>query len=469
MKIFRSVALSLALLSTPAVAQWQTPNHSTPIGRGAGVTGFGNAAPGAAGIPLTSNGPTVDPSYGPVSNAGMANMPGTTVKCNPTGVSGAVQDCTSAQFMLLYPPRSVTGNDTASLTDCGKELLATGGFNTLTLPAASSVPAGCEIGYRNNEVYSGIGSGRGKHMVNFPVEWFQTLYPGQAGKVLSDGTNWSTTVAPGLWNLPTSAELCVRQDGVNTSDGLGDGTSAAGCLASVQTALVHIGSHWNGLGYNSCAIGIYAGGTSIINETASQTGQSIGCYITVNVRGIITWTSTAQCWTAGDGSITVFNFNLGATPTFKCNTNNVALIGAFYGHQDVIYDINGTYTWVPGGANDDFLVLDAQGRATINATTMTIGDGAVRSANSIFNCNFGCRGAQISGSVVFAANVTLAQSYRLKSTSVMNIAAAYSGAPTVTNPSVPTGGSILNTNGTAIPGGTTSGTQNGLVCAGAPC
>lgn len=65
MNFFRYVALSLALLSAPAAAQWQTPNHSVPVGRGSGLTGFGNALPGTAGRIFTSNGPTLDPSFQP--------------------------------------------------------------------------------------------------------------------------------------------------------------------------------------------------------------------------------------------------------------------------------------------------------------------------------------------------------------------------------------------------------------------
>lgn len=63
MKMFRLFAVAISLLASPALAQWQTPNHSVPIGRGAGVTGFGNAVPGTAGLPFVSNGPGADPSF----------------------------------------------------------------------------------------------------------------------------------------------------------------------------------------------------------------------------------------------------------------------------------------------------------------------------------------------------------------------------------------------------------------------
>lgn len=100
MNLFKRAAALVAvlfLLVHPVAAQWQTPIHSVPVGRGAGVTGFGSAMPGAAGIPLTSQGSTVDPAFGPIGNNGLANAPADTVKCNPTASTGAVQDCTPAQ------------------------------------------------------------------------------------------------------------------------------------------------------------------------------------------------------------------------------------------------------------------------------------------------------------------------------------------------------------------------------------
>lgn len=69
MNMFRAIALSLALLMgvAPAAAQWQVPNHTIPIGQGAGVTGFANTPPGTAGQLLGSNGAAVHPSFQPAT------------------------------------------------------------------------------------------------------------------------------------------------------------------------------------------------------------------------------------------------------------------------------------------------------------------------------------------------------------------------------------------------------------------
>jgi hypothetical protein len=68
-KYIAALALLLGLVG-PALAQWQVPDHAVPIGRGPGVTGFKNAAPGTAGVPLVSQGAAADPFFGTVTVPG---------------------------------------------------------------------------------------------------------------------------------------------------------------------------------------------------------------------------------------------------------------------------------------------------------------------------------------------------------------------------------------------------------------
>lgn len=62
------ILLASICLAGPAFAQWQVPDHSVPVGRGSGFTGFKSAAPGTAGRPLVSNGASADPSFGPIAS-----------------------------------------------------------------------------------------------------------------------------------------------------------------------------------------------------------------------------------------------------------------------------------------------------------------------------------------------------------------------------------------------------------------
>lgn len=106
MKILRFVVVAaLALLAVPAFAQWQTPNHSVPIGRGGGVTGFGSAAPGTTNLPFLSNGASSDPSFRILPNAGMTPGAADTYKgsLNGTTVTDvAMPNCTSTGSALRY-------------------------------------------------------------------------------------------------------------------------------------------------------------------------------------------------------------------------------------------------------------------------------------------------------------------------------------------------------------------------------
>lgn len=104
-----TLVLLVTLFATTANAQWQTPNHSVPIGKGGGNTGFSFAAPGASGLPFASNGAFVDPSFQAIGNGAFANAPANTYKCNPTGSAAPIQDCANASaFTGDVPPAAGT-------------------------------------------------------------------------------------------------------------------------------------------------------------------------------------------------------------------------------------------------------------------------------------------------------------------------------------------------------------------------
>lgn len=64
MKRLSAGLILLALLASPALAQWQTSNHSIPVGRGAGITGFKSVGPCGAGSVIIGMGLTSDPVCG---------------------------------------------------------------------------------------------------------------------------------------------------------------------------------------------------------------------------------------------------------------------------------------------------------------------------------------------------------------------------------------------------------------------
>lgn len=101
MKMLRFAFLAAILAAcTPASAQWQTANHSIPVGRGAGNTGFSFVGPCISGVPIVGAGLAADPVCGPlnlgavgaISNtlplANLANVPVSKLNSG-TGATGS--------------------------------------------------------------------------------------------------------------------------------------------------------------------------------------------------------------------------------------------------------------------------------------------------------------------------------------------------------------------------------------------
>ena len=66
----RVLIFAMLLFTSPALAQWQVPDHAVPIGRGGGKVGFSSAGPGAAGVPFVGNGSSADGSFQTLGYAG---------------------------------------------------------------------------------------------------------------------------------------------------------------------------------------------------------------------------------------------------------------------------------------------------------------------------------------------------------------------------------------------------------------
>lgn len=367
----------------------------------------------------------------------------------------------SVNAQTLAPLVIASGPYTIQSTDCDRLIqmgTGTSPQDTITLPP--SLPVGCTIKVKNGDVWSGPGTGHAMTLAGFPSDLSPLLWPQQVAEITQTSTGPQTSLNPGRWKIPglgNVVQICVAQNGNDANDGLNSGTN---CMATLQNAVNVIGTQWDGGGYNSCAIGLYAGGTSTFSP-ATQTGQSVGCYLTYNVRGNITIAGAGSCFSNGDNAISIWNWNLGFIPTFACNTSNTFGQGVFYAHQTSIYDFNGgTAIWIPGGSpgvstgsNDTFFYVDLQGSATFNAR-LNIGDG-VNTFNPLtfVFCEAHCSKVTASGTVAFSPHVTMGVAFALRAGSVITTNLSWLGA-TVSQPSTPTGGSVLIINGTTIPGGT---------------
>lgn len=117
-------AISALLLTCgSASAQWQVPNHSVPIGRGAG-TGFKFLAPGVSGTVLTSAGAGSDPTFS--TNAGITALTGDGTAAGPGSAAltlssviapaGPIGSATAAPIITFDAKGRLTAVSSATVT-----------------------------------------------------------------------------------------------------------------------------------------------------------------------------------------------------------------------------------------------------------------------------------------------------------------------------------------------------------------
>jgi hypothetical protein len=306
--------------------QWQTPNHSVPIGRGAGVTGFGNVVPGVSGLPFVSNGASADPSYQVLPNSGLANMPANTAKCNNTSGSASPIDCTSTQLatalgLALLPATNVqTANYTIANSDCGKTVQAgtgSSGLFTLTLPATAGFPAGCIVGVVNGD------NTRGKKLSGFPNGLVSPniLWPLKTFTVQVINGGWTLIDGDGRWVFPAAAgspfpnaanTQTVFVGGTGSNDG-NDGLAAGvGAFATLQAAVNAAAQYFDLAGQNlvfQIADGTYSQANSV--HLWSLVGQlTVGGHTEVIIRGNIGSLGNVTLSATGAGQHTIATVGL---------------------------------------------------------------------------------------------------------------------------------------------------------------
>lgn len=189
--IYRLIAVASAAFfyAGTASAQWQTPDHSIPVGRGGG-TGFKFAAPGTAGLPLVSNGASSDPSFQSIGAASFGTQTANRVLAGPTSGGAATPTFRALVGADLPTPGASSLGGVQSFT-CSTSnwfnTLSTGGVFGCSQPAFSDLSGALTAAQATAALSALTGcTTQGGVLYRNATVWV-CLAPGTSGQVLSTG------------------------------------------------------------------------------------------------------------------------------------------------------------------------------------------------------------------------------------------------------------------------------------------
>lgn len=340
MKMLSCAAFAALLLAAaPAFAQWQTPNHSVPIGQGIGITGFKSVAPSTSGQPLVSQGATSDPAFqalnlggagvtGQLPNANLVN-PSTTVN-GQTCTLGAA--CTLNTFANLYANHAAFGGKpwadvTSGLNGCG---IAVGDNSTDNTTAIQ-----CYLTYMYNTYGGGV--------VFFPAGNYKiTSTLTVKGGTLLWGFGDTATVITGTTDFTLlTFDATIRGGGLS-------GIFVVGYTASTGTQpVVKVIAGAVGAVFRDCHMW---GGSSAFNTDGGD-GYMENCFIAAFATGGASVVSTGANWYHRVKIDTA-----GVTIGFAFVQNTCVIAPAACENHFVMSDFSGSYSTDSVNINDAYAI-----------------------------------------------------------------------------------------------------------------
>lgn len=196
----RLLALALIFASWPALAQWQVPEHATPVGRGPGVTGFKSVGPCAAGVPIVGGGTSADPSCS--SGGAFTGFANPSAQIAGPAINGSATTAMRSDAVPTFATAQTTAHTWAALQTFNAST-SSAIFNngTVTInPTAASITRGLFI----NQTLPTSATAVGSNDIN-EILWQGGPNLGPAGQALSGlklwGLNGGTNAQGNIWNF----------------------------------------------------------------------------------------------------------------------------------------------------------------------------------------------------------------------------------------------------------------------------
>ena len=290
MKMLRVAAFLAALLAAGSALAQQTPNHSVPIGRGPGVTGFGSAVPGVSGQPLVSQGVAADPAFGTIANSGFTSGPADTYKgsLNGTNVVDVPRaPCTAASQALRY---------TAGVGEsCGTIVVQTGFDMPVNLGLSVPSPSGGALVITLTQANGSAPSS------SSPV-----LVPFRPATLTSGAVAWATISATQSITIPSGATL-------GTSNGVpfrlwifedyNSGTPELGVATCSNATTIFPCSSWERTLVTTTTMSAGAGAAGTLYST---TGVSLDSVRIIGLCDFASGLTTAGTWASSCTTLQLF-------------------------------------------------------------------------------------------------------------------------------------------------------------------
>lgn len=478
MKKIRSFFWPVVILCVGCVsanAQWQTPNHSVPIGRGSG-TGFKSTGPSStSGQPLISQGASSDPVFGTATVPGggtgatsfTSNLPligngtgaiaqgtrgGNTTSFATTSGALTSGNCVSidanGNFVAFggscggTTVATQSGDYTILTSDCGKIIGLTGTFKTITLPSAAGFSEGCAVYLANTSTT------RAQVMSGFPASLRPIdscgtnnfcLWPSQIVGVQRVNSAWVAIYSPGKFYN----SIGLYADSASGSDNNDCLSSGAGACATMSK-LVAIACSLN----SQPTVDLYASGT-YHNFSTGGCGQPR--LIAVHGNPSATFNDNGSPGIAFE-CVDTCTLQLGVSGTITLSVTGTASQN-LVAQRGAVLDVTNTTFTSSAGANGVLVISKDGANVNMNGSN-TIAGGGGSTVGQFF---LATRGGTIihNSSYALTGTWTTTNTCNAQDGGTVDVTGGYTGAGTVTGQRwIALLGSVKGTPNTNCPGST---------------